>query len=83
MAAKSERIEVRLSAQHKALLEEAAALLGQSLSTFLVSDALDRARRLQHTTLTRRDWDLFLEIVDRDEEPTPALSAAIKKYRTR
>jgi len=81
MASKTERIEVRLSAEHKAMIEDAAALRGQSLSAFVVSEALEQARRLHLTVLTRRDWERFLEITDREEEPTPALIAAARKHR--
>ena len=81
MATKTERIEVRLSTEHKAVIENAAALRGQSLSAFVVSEALEQARRLQLTVLTRRDWEQFLEIMDREEEPTPALIAAAQKHR--
>ncbi len=77
---KTERIEVRLSAEHKALLEDAARQRGQSVSAFVVSEALERARQLQLRILTRRDWDLFLEIMDRDEVPAPALVAAARKH---
>ena len=80
MDAKTERIEVRLSPEHKAVIEEAAAARGQSLSAFVVSQALEQALRLRVTVLTRRDWERFLEIMDREEKPTPALAAAARKH---
>jgi uncharacterized protein (DUF1778 family) len=83
MATRSERIEVRLSAEHKSLLEEAAAMRGQSLSAFVVAEAVERARQMRQTLLSRRDWDVFLEILDREEEPAPALVAAARKHRRR
>ena len=81
MPTKSERIEVRLSAEHKAVIAAAAALRGQSLSAFVVAEALERARQIRLTALTRRDWERFLEIMDREDEPTPALGAAARKHR--
>ena len=81
MAAKTERIEVRLSTEHKALIEHAARLRGQSLSAFVVSEALEQARRVELTVLTRRDWEQFLQIMDREEEPAPALVTAAQKTR--
>lgn len=78
MGSKTERIEVRLSAEHKAVIEEAAALRGQSLSAFVVSQALEQALRLRLTVLSQRDWERFLEIMDR-AEPAPALVAAARK----
>ena len=80
MAAKSKRIEIRLSESHKLLIEDAAALRGQSVSAFLVAEGLDAAREIQTTDLSRRDWVRFLEIMDGDEQPTPALVAAAKKH---
>ena len=79
MATKTVRIEVRLSPEHKTLIENAAALNGQSISAFVVSEVLERVRQIQFTLLSRRDWDRFLEIVDREEEPAPALVAAARK----
>lgn len=80
---KTVRIEVRLSPAHKELIEKAAAHNGQSLSAFVVAEALERARQIEFTLLSRRDWDRFLEIMDRDEEPTPALVAAARKHPRR
>ena len=79
MAAKSKRIEIRLSESHKLRIEDAAALRGQSVSAFLVAEGLDAAREMQTTDLSGRDWVRFLEIMDSDEQPTPALVAAAKK----
>jgi uncharacterized protein (DUF1778 family) len=83
MTTKSERIEVRLSPEHRALIEEAAAQRGQSVSAFVVAEAIEGARRLQATLLTRRDWERFVALMDTDEAPTPALRAAAKKARRR
>lgn len=81
MSTKTERIEVRLSPEHKAMIEEAAALRGQSISAFVVSEALEQALRLRFTVLTRRDWERFLEVMDREEVPAAALAAATRKRR--
>jgi uncharacterized protein (DUF1778 family) len=83
VATKTARIEVRLSPEHKTRIENAAALNGQSLSAFVVSAALERARQIQSTSLTQRDWDRFLEIVDREEEPTAVLVTATRKHPRR
>jgi uncharacterized protein (DUF1778 family) len=83
MSGKTVRIEVRLTPEHKTLIENAAALHGQSLSAFVVSEVLERVRQIQFTLLSRRDWERFLEIVDREEEPTPVLVAAARKHPRR
>ena len=80
MAAKNKRIEIRLTDEHKTLIEDAATLRGQSVSAFLVSEGLERAQQMQTTDLSRRDWEGFLDVMDRDEEPTAALVAAAKKH---
>ncbi|MHC4955913.1 MAG: type II toxin-antitoxin system TacA family antitoxin [Planctomycetota bacterium] len=81
---KTERLELRLSPEHKSLVESAAALSGLSLSAFVVSEVLDRAYQItadhNRTTLSRRDWDRFLEIMDEPAEPTPALRRAAQRY---
>lgn len=80
MATKTERLDVRLSPEHKELLEQAAAISGQPLTSFAVSFLLQKAREVieQHnrTVLNRNDWDRFLEILETDEEPSPALMKA-------
>ena len=81
---KTERLELRLSPEHKSIVESAAALSGLSLSAFVVSEVLGRAYQItaEHgrTSLSRRDWNRFLEILDSDTEPAPALVAAASKY---
>ena len=44
MSAKSERINLRCSAETVAMLREAAELQGQDLTSFVVGSAMDRAR---------------------------------------
>ena len=83
----AERIDLRLPADLKSLLTRAAAYSGMSLSSFLVSVASDRAREVvaQHETLTLspRDWDTFLTVLDEPERPRPQLEAAVRRYRRR
>jgi uncharacterized protein (DUF1778 family) len=81
MANKTERIEMRVSPEHKALIERAAALRGQSISAFVVAEVLERARQIDVSMLSKRDWEEFIRILDADDEPTPALRAAAQEYR--
>lgn len=46
MAAKTDRIEARIDPEQRALLEEAAAARGQSLSDFVIGVALSEAESL-------------------------------------
>jgi uncharacterized protein (DUF1778 family) len=78
------RVDLRLSSQAKATLEEAAALTGQSLSDFAVSTLLERANQVLETnrrrTLTEQDALIFLKALDADE-PNPALREAAAWYK--
>ena len=83
MARKTERLDMRLSAEHKELLEQAAAISGQSLSSFAISHLLAKARELiekhNRTVLSRADWERFQEILASDDEPSPALMRAAER----
>ncbi|HEV7672722.1 MAG TPA: DUF1778 domain-containing protein [Thermoanaerobaculia bacterium] len=83
---RDERIDLRVSAGLKTLLSRAASYSGMSLSSFLVSIAVDRAQEVvaEHETLTLspRDWEAFLTALD-DDRPRPELEAAVRRYRKR
>lgn len=84
---RDERIDLRVSADLKALLTRAAAYSGMSLSSFLVSAASERAKSVvsEHETLTlsARDWEIFLTALDEADQPRPQLEAAVRRYRER
>src|SRR5204863_3680599 len=69
---KSDRLEVRVSPAHKALIEEAAALAGVPVAAFAVSTLIERAkgilRRHETTILAARDRHIVLESLD-DAKP--------------
>jgi len=81
---RDERIDLRLSAELKALLARAASYSGMSLSSFLVSSASKRAKELvaerETLILTERDWRAFLSALDKAERRRPKLEAAAKRY---
>ena len=85
MAHRSARLEMRLAPEDKAMLEQAAALSGQPLTSFALSSLLDVARKMVANaatiTLSPRDMKRFFEILEADEEPAPALQAAVRRYR--
>lgn len=78
----SERLEIRLTHEDRDLLEHAAALRGQSVSDFVVSALVERAREIvarpKVTKLTARDRDRFLEILE-DDEPSQELVVASRR----
>ena len=85
MATRTARLEMRLRPEDKDLLERAAVLSGQPLTSFALSSLLDRARTLiadsAMITLSPRDMKRFFEILEADETPAPALKAAVRRYR--
>lgn len=84
---RDERIDLRISAELKALLARAASYSGMSLSSFLVSSASKRAKELvaerETLTLTARDWRAFLAALDKPERRRPRLEKAAKRYTSR
>lgn len=82
-----ERINFRLEAHHKRLIEEAARITGQSVTSFALStltrSAQEIVERFGRTTLSDRDRDMFLALLDADDEPAPALLAAVEDYKNR
>jgi uncharacterized protein (DUF1778 family) len=81
----STRYDFRLQAAEKKAIEEAAALLGMSLTQFAKTTLIQRARevaRTHHTTtLSDRDRDTLLALLDADAAPNPRLSGAAARYR--
>ena len=88
MSDPAERLDLRLSPEHKRLIERAAAATGHaSVSRFAVVELLRAARAAleenETLTLSSRDWQRFTEILDRDEPPealTEAAAAYLKKH---
>lgn len=79
------RLAFRLKPELKERIEEAAALLGLSLTDFVLStlserssEVLDRQRRI---TLSDRDRDRFLDALNRPGRPVPALVNTLQKQR--
>lgn len=80
------RLNFRLSANLKEVIEEAAAALGQSISDFAVSTLAQTARSVLQqrnvTELTKRDRNIFIAMLDdAGAEPNRALAGAAKKYK--
>jgi uncharacterized protein (DUF1778 family) len=82
---KSARLESRSTRTQKSIIEKAAALLGESLSSFMLStamrDALQVIRDHHVTELSLEDWDRFSEILESDSNPNRELTAAKKLHR--
>jgi uncharacterized protein (DUF1778 family) len=87
MPTRTERLDMRLTPDQKDLLERAATLSGQPLTGFAVSHLVECAQeildRFQRTVLSRKDAGRFLDILDSDAEPAPALKAALRRRNAR
>ncbi|MEX0976622.1 MAG: DUF1778 domain-containing protein [Woeseia sp.] len=80
MAAKSDRLEARLSPEQRATLEWASRLAGTSVSAFVVHAAVERAEELMvaqmSTTVSAEYFDHLIGALDRpDRAPTLAKAA--------
>jgi len=84
---KSARLELRSTAEQKAMIERAAALTGQSITSFILSTVLRDSRRVireqSFTELSIDDWARFVAIIESDKEPSKALARAASEYRDR
>ena len=73
----SARINLRTSPEAKALIERAAAIMGSTVSSFMLQNAYEAASRVvaqqEIITLSDRDRDAFLNALENPAEPTQAL----------
>jgi len=81
----SARLDFRLNLDAKLLIEQAAAAKGQTVSDFAVSTLVRSAEEvlesLERRRLSDRDRERFLELLDRNDEPNPALKRAARDYK--
>jgi len=80
------RLNVRLSSELKQIIEQASAVLGQTVNEFAVSTLVREARQViqetQVTALSNRDRDKFLAALDAtDSRPSDALKWAAQRYK--
>jgi len=85
VAAKTARLEARLTDTQKALLQHAADLTGRSLTEFVVSSAQEVAARTvrEHEVLTLSDRDrrVFVRALLKPNPPNKRLRQAARRYR--
>jgi uncharacterized protein (DUF1778 family) len=81
---KEERIEARVSAEIKALCQEAANLEGRSLTDFIVSSAVESAKRIlrekELIQLSQRDRMAFVDSLLHPPKPNRRLREAARRY---
>lgn len=89
MAVKTQdkRLDVRLRDEHKRLIERAAYMLGQSVSSFTVSTLVREAetvvQRHEGLVLSDRDRDAFLAALDNPPEPSERLRRYAREHEKR
>ncbi len=81
------RLDFRVSPEHKSLIERAANVQGQTVSSFAISTLLKAAEQTIQDSTTRtlsaRDFQKFIDLLDSDAKPNAALMAAAKRYKAR
>lgn len=82
---KQERLQIRLDAQVKSILQRAAGHRRKTLSQFVLSTALEEAERVirenEVVTLSGTDWNVFYEALTNPPAPNAALRKAYARYR--
>ncbi len=82
--ARAERLEARVTAEQKDLIERAAALQGRTITDFVLTSVQDAARRAiaehQQIELSLRDSEAFVEALLNPREPNARLKAAAQRY---
>jgi uncharacterized protein (DUF1778 family) len=80
-----ERVEARVTAEQKVVLERAAALQGSTLSAFVISSAEAAAeetiRRHEVMTLSARDGEAFVRALLDPPAPNENLRDAARRHR--
>lgn len=79
----SARINLRTSPEAKALIERAAALMGTTVSSFMLQNAYEAARRVvadnDTIMLSQRDFEAFIVACENPSEPNEALRALMAR----
>jgi uncharacterized protein (DUF1778 family) len=84
-SARSRRLDVRLTGEQDAIIREAAAAAGQTITAFLLSAAEQRAREIlderRHLVMTDRAFAAFAAALDEPGEDVPAMSELFRLPR--
>ncbi|MEJ7617043.1 MAG: DUF1778 domain-containing protein [Pyrinomonadaceae bacterium] len=79
------RLNFRLPTEVKDVIERAAVVSGLTVTDFAINALVNSAHEVleqhQTRTLSDRDRDVFLALLDSDQEPNEALKKAAKDYK--
>lgn len=83
--ARAERLEARVTAEQKALIERAAALQGRTVTDFVLTSVQDAARRAieehRQLELSVRDSEAFVEALLNPKPVNDRLRETVRRYR--
>ena len=83
--ARAERLEARVTADQKSLIEHAAALQGRTVTDFVLTSVQEAARRTieehQRLDLTMRDSQAFVEALIDPKPVNDRLRETVRRYR--
>ncbi|QXP85070.1 DUF1778 domain-containing protein [Methylococcus sp. ANG] len=83
MTTESARISLRTSLEAKALIERAAAMMGTTVSGFMLQNAYEAARRIvadnDTLLLSQQAFEAFVTACENPEEPNEALRALMAR----
>lgn len=82
---RAERLETRITAEQKRLIERSAALQGRSVTDFVLTSVQDAAQRAieQHSqlTLSVRDSEVFVDALLNPRPVNDRLRDTVRRYR--
>ncbi len=74
---KSSRIEIRTDEEAKRLIEKAASITGETISSYILSKSLSSAKKdieqMESISLGNKDRDMFYSLITNPPEPNEAL----------
>ena len=83
--ARSQRLETRVTAEQKSLIERAAALQGRTITDFVLTSVQDAARRTveehQQLQLSARDSEAFVKALLHPKPVNDRLRDTVRRYR--
>lgn len=84
-ATPTNRLSIRLDPDHKAMIERAASMLGQSVSDYVKSEMITRSKELieQESVirLSAKGWSQLADLIERDDKPNIYLKQAAERNR--
>ncbi len=80
---RAQRLETRVTAEQKTLIEHAAALQGRTVTDFVLTSVQDAARRAieQHQQLSVRDSQAFVDALLSPKPVNDRLRETVRRYR--